>query len=409
MSTIRPIIWWTLELKRARLERTTAMELVRKGMAIPKSLKDLCILDILDGATEEEPLTQEEIGQRLADDYGIEVVDRKTLHRRLEVLLGSVEGLRCKEEPRDGTDGAKTDFRMEREPLFEDSEVRALTYLVVFSKHIPTAVKNEMVEKLDSLAASSLHREPCSYYLLDRRKHGDYNELFLNIDVLSEAIASNRMVSFECASYRADGARLHAEERVVTASPFGLGVNDGDFYLLATTNGLENDRPDIEASHFQDIFDAMEAGEVRLDTYRLDRMKNVEMLDEERERLDGPDVLRLRGADNKRNKFDIREHLRENPGLLSGHSVRAELLLSESARCSISDLVDHFGKETVFVSEEKPAGKGAPATYRATLRTNIEGLRRFALLNVADVEVIKPESLRQGLHELFETAAEHTK
>lgn len=82
---------------------------IREGVTIPKSLKDVCILDILDGTTQERPLTQEEIRQRLADRYCIEV-DRKTLHRRLELLMGSVEGLRCTEGAREGTDGVKTYF-----------------------------------------------------------------------------------------------------------------------------------------------------------------------------------------------------------------------------------------------------------------------------------------------------------
>ena len=52
---------------------------IREGVTIPKSLKDVCILDILDGTTQDRPLTQEEIRQRLADRYGIEV-DRKKMN-----------------------------------------------------------------------------------------------------------------------------------------------------------------------------------------------------------------------------------------------------------------------------------------------------------------------------------------
>jgi predicted DNA-binding transcriptional regulator YafY len=376
---------------------------IREGVTIPKSLKDVCILDILDGTTQERPLTQEEIRQRLADRYRIEV-DRKTLHRRLELLMGSVEGLRCTEGAREGTDGVKTDFWIERAPLFDDSELRALVYLAIFSRHIPSSVKRSMVERLEHLSGGGLHREMRSYLVQSDRGAKDYSELFLNIDLLSEAIAAKKKVSFNYSSYGAD-KKLRIDERVITASPLGIGASDGDFYLLATTNAIQDDNPDRMLAHFQDVVDAMEAHEVHIDTYRLDRMKSVEILDEEREGLNDPDTLRLPGADGRCDRLDALEHLRENPDLMPGHSVYAELVLTEDPRCTVSDVVDHFGRDGVNVVRETTAERGAPCTYRITLRTNVEGLRRFAQLNAGSVEVIKPEALREKLHATFAAAA----
>ena len=376
---------------------------IREGVTIPKSLKDVCILDILDGTTQERPLTQEEIRQRLADRYCIEV-DRKTLHRRLELLMGSVEGLRCTEGAREGTDGVKTDFWIERAPLFDDSELRALVYLAIFSRHIPSSVKRSMVERLEHLSGGGLHREMRSYLVQSDRGAKDYSELFLNIDLLSEAIAAKKKVSFNYSSYGAD-KKLRIDERVITASPLGIGASDGDFYLLATTNAIQDDNPDRMLAHFQDVVDAMEAHEVHIDTYRLDRMKSVEILDEEREGLDDPDTLRLPGADGRCDRLDALEHLRENPDLMPGHSVYAELVLTEDPRCTVSDVVDHFGRDGVNVVRETTAERGAPCTYRITLRTNVKGLRRFAQLNAGSVEVIKPEALREKLHATFAAAA----
>lgn len=378
---------------------------IREGVAIPKSLKDVCILDILCDTTEEKSLTQEEIRQRLADRYGIEV-DRKTLHRRLELLMSSVEGLRCTEEAREGTDGVKTDFWIEHEPLFEDPELRALVYLVIFSRHIPSSVKGSMVERLESLSRGSMHREMRSYLMQSDKGAMDYNELFLNIDLLSEAIAAKKKVSFNYASYGAD-KKLRIDERIITVSPLGIGASDGDFYLLATTNAILHDN-NVERfiSHLQDVLDSMKAHEVHVDMYRLDRMKAVAILDEERDRLNGLDTLHLPGADGRNDRFNVRKHLRENPDLMPGHSAHAEFVLTESPRCTVSNVIDHFGKENVYVTRETTAKRGTPGTYRVTLRTNVEGLRRFALLNAVSIEVIKPEALREELHATYTTAAQ---
>ena len=318
--------------------------------------------------------------------------------------MGSVEGLRCTEGAREGTDGVKTDFWIERAPLFDDSELRALVYLAIFSRHIPSSVKRSMVERLEHLSGGGLHREMRSYLVQSDRGAKDYSELFLNIDLLSEAIAAKKKVSFNYSSYGAD-KKLRIDERVITASPLGIGASDGDFYLLATTNAIQDDNPDRMLAHFQDVVDAMEAHEVHIDTYRLDRMKSVEILDEEREGLDDPDTLRLPGADGRCDRLDALEHLRENPDLMPGHSVYAELVLTEDPRCTVSDVVDHFGRDGVNVVRETTAERGAPCTYRITLRTNVEGLRRFAQLNAGSVEVIKPEALREKLHATFAAAA----
>ena len=58
------------------------------------------------------------------------------------------------------------------------------------------------------------------------------------------------------------------------------------------------------------------------------------------------------------------------------------------------------------MTRETTAKRGTPGTYRVTLRTNVEGLRRFALLNAVSIEVIKPEALREELHATYTTAAQ---
>ena len=105
-------------------------------------------------------------------------------------------------------------------------------YLAIFSRHIPSSVKRSMVERLEHLSGGGLHREMRSYLVQSDRGAKDYSELFLNIDLLSEAIAAKKKVSFNYSSYGAD-KKLRIDERVITASPLGIGASDGDFYLLS--------------------------------------------------------------------------------------------------------------------------------------------------------------------------------
>ena len=58
------------------------MGFVDKSRKAPKGLMDICILDIIGEATEERPVTQEQIRWRLEDEYGIKA-DRKSVRRHL--------------------------------------------------------------------------------------------------------------------------------------------------------------------------------------------------------------------------------------------------------------------------------------------------------------------------------------
>ena len=101
----------------------------------------------------------------------------------------------------------------------------------------------------------------------------------------------------------------------------------------------------------------------------------------------------------------MQEYIRENPTLASGHTVRAKFRLTEGERCTISDAIDHFGKGNVRVQcENSDAALREPKSYIVSLRVNDGALRDFALRNTPDVEVLKPESLREEIREAYRKA-----
>ena len=102
----------------------------------------------------------------------------------------------------------------------------------------------------------------------------------------------------------------------------------------------------------------------------------------------------------------MQEYIRENPSLASGHSVRAKFRLTEGERCTISDAIDHFGKGNVRVHCENPGAGGEPRSYIVSVRVNDGDMRDFALRNTPDVEVLKPDALREEIREAHRRALE---
>lgn len=387
-------------------ERSLHVNLVDRTKTVPKSMAKVCILEILADASEQKPLSQEMIRELLSSTYRIEL-DRKTLREQIRDIVSCVERVRYTEKTRivKGEESSvMTDFWLDPDEQFDESELKALIYTVIFAKHIPVKYKEDLVEKLESLTSSDIHRQMGNYILRDNNTVDDYNQLFYNISMLSEAIEEQKKMSFRYTHYEVGKSKLQVSEQVYTVSPLGIGSSEGDFYLIATLNGVQNDSVDSMQAHFEAVVEAMEKGQVRIDTFRLDRIHDVQKLDEDREAIDGKKALRLKGA--RWNKLDVQEYMRENPSLESGHSVLAKFRVHEDAHCAISDIIDYFGKANVKINKETSDGTDIMNTYVVTVRTNDGSLRDFALRNAPCVEVLKPESIRTELAEIHRLTLE---
>lgn len=378
------------------------MDSIRENASIPNSMIKPCILQILEGASEEKPLTQNEIRQRLKNAYGIKV-DRKTLRRHLVPLVECFENIRYREVPRivKGEQvTVMTDFWLEKESLLTEGELRALIYSVVFSKHMTKRHKESLVEVLRSLPADGNCIPIAEYDIYEDRVPGGEPQLFLNIEDLSKAIHDKRRITFSYKEYGFD-KKMHVREQKYTVSPLGIGEHDGDFYLVAIVNGVENDSPKEMINHLESVIKAMENKEIHVDVFRIDRIQEIVILDEEREKLDAPGTMRLRGKDGDR--LNVQEHLIENPALRPGYTVQAKFRLVEGPECSLSDVVDFFNRRgDIRVNREAKAR--TPGIYTVTVHVNNNTMRDFALKHAANIEVLEPGDLREDLFKTFKTA-----
>ena len=381
------------------------MGYVDKSRKAPKGLIDICILDIIGEASEQHPVTQERIRALLESEYGIRA-DRKSVHRHLASLVEGIGSIRYSEKVRtvNGEEATMlTDFWLDSDGQFDDLELRALIYTVIFAKHIPVKYKRDLIGKLEALSSGELHRTMGNHIFEDANTADDFNQLFFSMETIVEAIEEKKKVIFRYTHYVVGQKKPQEMRQTYTVSPLGIGVRDDDFYLVATVNGVQDTDPRDMQKHLERVVDAMETKEVHVNTFRMDRISDIEMLDEPRDEIDAAKSLRLRGV--RWNRLDVQEYIRENPSLASGHTVRARFRLVEGERCTISDAIDHFGKGNVNVQCENPNDPvGEPKSYIVSVRVNDGALRDFALRNTPDVEVLKPDKLRAEILDAYRKA-----
>ena len=217
----------------------------------PKKLLIMNILDILRRYSDEDHLlSQREIGELLRNRYGM-TADRKAIKRNLMDLvefgldIEYTEIARTTPDPRTGElaeNTILTGFYLVRE--FTDGELRLLVDGLLFSRHLPHSQCKELVEKLERLS-SVYFRSRVSHIAPMPEDRTDNRQLFLNIELLDEAICRNRKISFHYLEYRTDKrqhlrTRSDGSVREYVVSPYQMAAREGKYYLICNHDSHDN-------------------------------------------------------------------------------------------------------------------------------------------------------------------------
>ena len=274
---------------------------------MPKSenqkLKLLYLAKILGEQTDENhPLTVAEMIKEL-EAYGI-CAERKSIYSDLEALQSF--GLDIATQKSRGTGY----FVASR--TFELPELKLLTDAVASSKFITEKKSTQLIKKLETLAsvheAKQLHRQ---VYVLGRVKT-ENETIYYNVDVIHEAIGQNRKISFQYFEYTVDKEKhlRHGGKRY-RVSPYALSWDDENYYMI----GHYEEREGL--THF-----------------RVDKMLNIQLLEEKREEL--PQGMAFHLGDYSKKMFNM----------FAGEEQQIELQFDNSL---IGVVIDRFGGDVPVV------------------------------------------------------------
>lgn len=243
----------------------------------------------------DHPLTMPELLARL-EAAGI-TAERKALYDDIEVLRQA--GLDISLERGRGY------FLASRE--FELPELKLLVDAVQSAKFITAKKSGELIKKLESLTsrreAGQLRRQVFVY----NRVKTPNERIYYNVDALHGAIAQNRRVAFKYMDYGID-KQLHFRRggAAYKTSPVALSWDDENYYLVAYSAKYDS-----------------------LTHYRVDKMSDIEILEQEREP----------GAEKR---FDVAQYAKKMFGMFSGEEQWVEIEFSNTL---IGVVIDRFGQD----------------------------------------------------------------
>ncbi len=301
----------------------------------------LCLLRVLEEYSDAEHImTMGEIIAKLKSNYDLKL-DRRTIYGAVEIL--NTMGY----DISDFSDNGKGYYLRERS--FEQSEIRLLTDAVYSFPYISEAQTNGIVKKLQGELSVHQRRNFRNLYPVRGNHKTENKAVFLNIEMLDEAITNRVQVSFDYLTYGLD-KKLHRRRKTkYIMNPYGMVCTNEHYYLVCRMVGKEP-----------------------LSYYRIDLISNIELLDTPVEVFDGD---------------DFENTLRRTTYAFTGKPEQVKL------RCKnyiIGDVLDQFGTDIAVTPD------GAE-DFIASFAAVPYGIKFWALQYIPHAEVLEPKWLRNEI------------
>lgn len=195
---------------------------------------------------------------------------------------------------------------------FELAEVKLLIDAIQSSKFITEKKSRDLIKKLKTFVSEHQAKQLDRQVFVQGRAKTMNESIYYNVDDLHKAIGENKKISFKYYRWNVD---KKLEERnhgiVFTVSPWALTWDDENYYLVA----------------FDDY-------DQKIKHYRVDKMKQIELLDEKR------------AGKEEFKGFDMAAYSKMNFGMYSGRKEKVKI---EFNNYMVGVFIDRFGKDISIV------------------------------------------------------------
>lgn len=235
---------------------------------------------------------------------------------------------------------------------FELAELKVLVDSVQASRFITPKKTRELIGKLEKLCSSHEEKQlKRQVYVLNRIKT-ENEQIFYNVDFVHGAIHNNKQISFQYYEWSTDKAmKLKRDGARYIVSPLGLTWDDENYYLVA----FEEEKNAIRH-------------------YRVDKMKAIEVLEEDRTEESGY------------RHFDMAVYGNKTFGMYGGTFEKITLSFPETL---VGVMIDRFGKSISLKKE-------SDTRYRIRVDVVVSGQFFGWLAGLGkEVAIVAPDSVRE--------------
>ena len=313
----------------------------------------LYILNVLKKYTDEEHLISiAEIQRKVKEIYNVDI-DSRTIRRNINLLKEKLNyDISTRQENGKG-------YYINRNPDtdFEPGEIRAIIDNFSYANYIVPSISKNIIKKCKNMQNIYQNQKLRNYKIYANDTKTDNMEVIKNIEDISDAIQNLNKIKFEYWKYVMTNK---IEKEIVSkpkVAPYALVYDKQEFYLIGIKEGQE-----------------------KFYYYRLDRMKNIEQLNEKRT--------------IKKTSSEIQEFAESTVEMFGGDKEEAEV---DCKMFLLDTIFDQFGKNITIKKKNDDE-------FTLILDINLKGFKFWVLRNIDAVEVIRPLKLRNEIKKIVEEA-----
>ena len=192
---------------------------------------------------------------------------------------------------------------------FELPELKIITEAILSSRFITAKKSKELISKLGQLTGPSEKKQLQRELYVSGRVKSENESIYYNVDILHNAILSNRQITFNYLEWTPDKEMVSKRGgKLYRVSPWALTVNEENYYLVA-----------YDAEHSQ------------IRHYRVDKMKSIKEVGRSK-----------RLGKEEFERFDIGQYTTRNFGMFRGNMDVVAISMPED---KIGIFFDRFGKD----------------------------------------------------------------
>ena len=302
----------------------------------------ICLLRILEEYSDEfHIMTAKEISDKFEKIYDMSM-DRRTIYSCISTLAELGYDISTYEE------NGKGYYLRIRE--FDSADIRLLIDAVNSFEYISRKQTDELNEKLKNKLSRYERKRFNTSNLVRTDKKSPNSQVFLNIEILDQAINERKKVSFTYLDYDYDKTLKPRRTEPYTASPYSMIVESEHYYLVMILDGK------TEPSF-----------------YRIDMMKNIEILE---------DDITVSGKDAQ---------LDTVKKVVYAHAGKPEHIRLRCDKKALRYCLERFGLDIMII----PLNNGD--AFEASFTASPQGILYWALQQLQSVEVLEPQNLRDQI------------
>lgn len=301
----------------------------------------ICLLEILrEYSDEEHILAMRDLIQKMNALYDLKP-DRRTVYSAISLLIDLGYDISMYEDNGIGYYLRNRDF--------EQSEILLLTDAVYSFPFIPAKQSEGLISKLQKQLSVYKRKQYRHLTVVRQEKKTNNRQVFLNIELLDEAIQEKKQVSFFYLQYGTDKMLHLRREKPYTVNPYGMVFMNEHYYLVCNLSGKPN-----------------------TSLYRIDRIKDISILESEWNKP--------------------LENNSEVMNAVYAFSGKSEYIKMTCDMVILDDVIDQFGTGATIRSLDEKA-------FELTIKAPPRGVKFWALQYLPYAEVLEPAWLREEIIE----------